>query len=107
MLPDLAFIAQPTRQQILRLIWESERSAGDIAEAVPVTFGAVSQHLGALRKAGLVRLRREGRMHWYAAEREAFGALGPALEEMWFGKLGELKRLAEAEQRRIDRAKTN
>lgn len=104
---DLAFISQPTRQQILRLIWRSERTAGDIAGALPVTFGAVSQHLGALREAGLVRLRREGRVHWYGANREAFGLLAPALEEMWFGKLGELKRLAELEQRRIDRARTN
>jgi DNA-binding transcriptional ArsR family regulator len=104
---DLAFISQPTRQQILRLVWRSERTAGDIAAALPVTFGAVSQHLGALRKAGLVRLRRQGRIHWYAAERDAFGLLAPALEQMWFGKLGELKRLAESEQRRIDRATHN
>ena len=107
MTPDIAFISQPTRRSILRLIWQTERTAGDIAESLPVTFGAVSQHLSALRKAGLVRLRRDGRVHWYVAEREAFGLFAPALEEMWFGKLGELKRLAEAEQGRIDRAKTN
>ncbi len=100
-------IAQPTRQQILRLVWRTERCAGEIAAAMPVTFGAVSQHLGKLHDEGLIKLRRQGRRRWYIADHEAFGSLAPALEELWFGKLGELKRLAELEQRRIDRAKHN
>ena len=107
MTPDLASISQPTRQQILRLVWREELCAGDIAAAMPVTFGAVSQHLGKLHELGLVRVRKQGRKRWYQADRSAFGVLGPALEEMWFGKLSELKRLAEHEQRRVDRAKSN
>jgi hypothetical protein len=31
------------------MIWDEERSAGDIASQLPVTFGTVSQHLGLLR----------------------------------------------------------
>lgn len=107
MTPDLAAISQPTRQQILRLVWYKELCAGDIAATLPVTFGAVSQHLGKLHDLGLVRVRKQGRKRWYQANQSAFGALAPALEEMWFGKLTELRRLAEQDQKRIDRTRTN
>jgi DNA-binding transcriptional ArsR family regulator len=98
----IAILAEPRRQEILRLVWDGERSAGDIAGRLPITFGAVSQHLRVLHEAGLVRLRKEGRQRWYIADREALGPLAGALEELWGHRLGELKRLAEAEQARID-----
>ncbi|MGH7541714.1 MAG: ArsR/SmtB family transcription factor, partial [Gemmatimonadota bacterium] len=41
----LEVVSQPTRQRILQLIWDRERSAGEIAERVPVSFSGVSQHL--------------------------------------------------------------
>ena len=50
----ITVIAAPRRREILRLIWDRELSAGDIAAALPVTFGAVSQHLSVLRAAGIV-----------------------------------------------------
>lgn len=98
----LAAIAEPRRVEILRLCWREERRAGDIAAALPVSFGAVSQHLSVLRAAGLVTVRRAGRERWYAADHAALGPLAAVLEQMWADKLGELKRLAEAEQRRLD-----
>lgn len=104
MQPSLAAIAEPRREQILKLVWLQERTAGDIAGHMPVTFGAVSQHLKVLLAAGLVAVRRDGKKRWYIANRDALGALAPALEQMWFGKLGELKRLAEAAQASIDAA---
>ncbi|HQQ78695.1 MAG TPA: helix-turn-helix domain-containing protein, partial [Thermoanaerobaculia bacterium] len=58
----LAALGTPRRREILRLVWEEERSAGAIHGALPdVTFGAVSQHLRVLRDAGLVACRVEGR----------------------------------------------
>jgi DNA-binding transcriptional ArsR family regulator len=39
---------------MLRLVWDQERPAGDIAARFDVTFGAVSQHLRVLEDAGLV-----------------------------------------------------
>lgn len=102
----LAAIAEPRREQIVRLVWQHERTAGDIASHFPVTFGAVSQHLKVLQAAGLVDVRIDGRKRWYIVRREAFGPLAAALEQMWFGKLGELKRLAEDEQARIDRERS-
>ena len=50
----LSAIASPRRREILRLVWKNERSAGDIARAMPdVTFGAVSLQLRALKQANL------------------------------------------------------
>jgi DNA-binding transcriptional ArsR family regulator len=91
----LTLIAEPRRREILRLVWDRERSAGEIAAHLPVTFGAVSQHLGVLREAGLVRVRPEGRRRLYRADRARLGRLAPALEEMWAASLDRLARAAE------------
>ena len=104
-MPGLALISEPRRQQILRLVWHRELAAGEIADALPVTFGAVSQHLAKLTDAGFLVRRKEGRTVFYRTDRAALGPLAAALEEMWFGKLAALKFLAEAEEESNPRAK--
>ncbi|MFG2330952.1 ArsR/SmtB family transcription factor [Streptomyces sp. NPDC048604] len=89
-------IAEPRRREILRLIWEDELSAGDIAARFEVTFGAVSQHLKVLRDTGLVTLRKDGTKRFYRADRQALGPLAEYLQAMWATKLDTLARLAEA-----------
>jgi DNA-binding transcriptional ArsR family regulator len=97
----LTAIASPRRREILRLLWEQERSAGEINAALPdVTFGAVSLQLRALAKAGLVSVRAEGRHRIYRVEREALGPVGKALEHMWADALWHLKVRAELEATR-------
>ena len=96
---SLAVIAEPRRQQILQLVWEEERAAGDIAANIDVTFGAVSQHLRVLREAGIVNMTKRGRHHYYRANREALGPLAQHLEAMWLDRLRLLKQLVEAEER--------
>jgi DNA-binding transcriptional ArsR family regulator len=92
-------IAEPRRREILRLVWDDELCAGDIAERFEVTFGAVSQHLKVLRDSGLVTLRQEGRKRYYRADREAMGPLAAYLQSMWAEKLDVLAELAEAAER--------
>jgi DNA-binding transcriptional ArsR family regulator len=94
--------SEPRRQQILRLVWDRERAAGDIAARVDVTFGAVSQHLRVLHDAGLVAVRRDGRRRLYRARREQIGPLRDVLEDLWRSGLGDLRELAEAEERSAD-----
>jgi Bacterial regulatory protein, arsR family. len=97
-------LASPRRREILRLVWDRERSAGDIHRALPdISFGAVSQHLGVLESAGLVARREEGRFHYYAARRKELGHLGKWLETMWDEALSDLKRHAESEEKRRGR----
>src|ERR1700693_1963905 len=94
-------LAAPRRREILRLVWDRERSAGDIHRALPeVSFGAVSQHLSVLECAGLVARRDEGRFHYYGARRGDPGHLGKWLETMWDDALASLKLHAEAEEKR-------
>jgi len=92
-------VAQPRRREILRLCWDRERTAGDIAGHFDVTFGAVSQHLAVLREAGLVAVRREGTRRWYLADRRALGPLGVYLESLWADVLDVLASLAEQAER--------
>jgi len=94
-------LGTPRRREILRLVWRGERSAGEVHRALgDVTFGAVSQHLRVLERAGAVGGRRDGRRRLYAARVEALGALGPWLETMWDDALYALKIRAELEEAR-------
>ena len=94
----LTVIAAPRRREILRLIWDRELSAGDIAAALPVTFGAVSQHLSVLRDSGIVEVRREGTYRYYRANRERIGPLAAVLEQYWSEALDRLAAEAEREE---------
>ena len=99
----LALIAEPRRREILRLVWRRERSAGEVAAAMPVTFGEVSQHLRLLREAGLVAVRKDGKRRLYIARPAALGPLAAVLETMWAEGLDRLKNLAEQEERQHER----
>lgn len=94
--PVLPALASPRRQEILRLVWDEERCAGDIHAAMPdITFGAVSLQLKALADAGLVVVRAEGRYRYYRARRDALGPVGQELERTWASALWRLKIHAE------------
>lgn len=86
----LQIIAEPRRRDILALVWDRELPAGDIASRFDVTFGAVSQHLGVLRKAGFVTVRRDGNRRLYRTDKAALGPLREVLESMWADTLENL-----------------
>jgi len=87
----LEAISSARRRQILRLVWEQELSAGDIAEQFDVSWPAISQNIAVLRKAGLVTERREANRRFYRADQQALGSLRPALQEMWAIDLDRLR----------------
>jgi len=64
-----AALADPVRRYVLGELTGGERPAGALAEGVPISRSAVSQHLAVLRNAGLVEHRRSGRQVWYRASR--------------------------------------
>ena len=90
-------VAEPRRREILRLVWDDELSAGDIADRFNVTFGAVSQHLGILREAGYVTVRRAGNHRYYRTDKDRLGPLRLALEAMWTQTLDDLASVIEAD----------
>ena len=93
----LQVVAEPRRREILRLVWDGELAAGDIAARFDVSFPAVSQHLAVLREAGFVSVRREGRTRLYRADRKSLGPLRPLLERMWGDSIDRLVSLVEEE----------
>ena len=97
----LSAIGSPRRREILRLLWDQERTAGAIHQAMPdVTFGAVSLQLRVLAAAGLVASRPDGQFRVYRVNREALGPIGAMLESMWADALWRLKLKAELRQTR-------
>ena len=62
----LAMLADGTRLRLVAQLVDGERDVTALTEAVGAARPAVSQHLGKLRLAGLVRVRRDGRRQVYA-----------------------------------------
>ena len=91
----IKIVAEPHRREILRLCWDGERAAGDLAAHFDITFGAISQHLKVLRDAGLVSVRRHGTRRFYRANRNELGPLAEYLESMWSDQLDRLAAMAE------------
>jgi DNA-binding transcriptional ArsR family regulator len=76
----LRAIANRRRRTILGLIWDRERTAGEIAALSALSKPATSQHLRVLRDAGLVRVRSAGNQRLYRANDERIAALRRELD---------------------------
>lgn len=92
-----AAIADPLRREILRRLHERPSDVERLAAHFPVSRPAVSKHLSALRKAGLVTCTTHGRANVYAASPEPLHHVEAWLEGFWDGRLAMLKRLAEGD----------
>jgi DNA-binding transcriptional ArsR family regulator len=79
----LKAIAEPRRQEILRLVWSQPRPAGEIASHFEVSRPAISKHLRVLREAGLVEERRVGTQRLYRARAEPLLEMRRFLESFW------------------------
>ena len=95
----LTALSNPRRREIVRLVWERERSAGYIAASFDVSWPAISQNLRILKEAGLITERRAGTSRLYKADRAALRPLESYLRRMWTRKVDRLRLLAEAEER--------
>ena len=95
----LRAISEPTRREILRLVWDGERTAGDIASHFDVTRAAVSQHIKVLREADLVTERRDGTRRMYRAKPERIEEVRAWLDDYWTTGLERLKGAAEWDER--------
>ncbi|MEO8687533.1 MAG: metalloregulator ArsR/SmtB family transcription factor [Solirubrobacteraceae bacterium] len=90
-------LAEPRRREVLALLADEERTAGDVAARFDVTRQAISQHLRILLAAGLIRERREGARRWYQARPEGLEEVRALVEAMWPDALSRLKTAAERE----------
>jgi DNA-binding transcriptional ArsR family regulator len=90
-------LADPTRRAIFeRLCREGEQTVGALTAQAGVSQPAVSKHLLALKQAGLVHDRHEGRQTHYSAR---IGALAPLIDwtsqmsGFWQSRLDDLEDL--------------
>lgn len=93
----LQVLAEPRRRRILELVRDDELAAGEIAARFEVTFGAISQHLGVLRDAGFVSVRKDGNRRLYSLDEKGLGPWRNLLETMWADTLEELARAVESD----------
>ena len=62
-------LADPARRRVIALLRESgELPVGVVAEAFAMTLNGVSKHVKVLERAGVVRRRIEGRVHWISVD---------------------------------------
>ena len=79
----MAALSDPTRRLVFERILAVPRPVMAIAEGLPVSRPAVSQHLKVLKEAGLINERRQGTRRLYVANPQALGELRAAIEAMW------------------------
>jgi len=104
----LKAVAEPRRREILRLVWNRELPATEIADRVgQISRSAISQHLAVLKGANLVVERRDGTRRLYRSNHEEMARLRSFLDEYWTIGLDRLREAAESEQRRRTRQGTH
>jgi DNA-binding transcriptional ArsR family regulator len=88
-------LAEPHRRQILDLLREAERPAGELVEHLSLSQPGVSKHLKVLREAGLVTVRADGKRRLYALRAEPLAEVDAWLAHyraFWPERLDDLER---------------
>lgn len=95
----LGALGDPTRRAIFELLVARPRAVGELAEELPVSRPAVSQHLKVLKEAGLVTDLAQGTRRLYRVDRRGVGALREYLDNLWDNALTAFAAEVEKEQR--------
>jgi len=91
----LQCLSDPTRRRVFERLRSGPLSVGVIAAGLPVSRPAVSQHLKALKEAGLVIDRSEGTRRVYYIDPDGLGELRRWIDEFWDDALKSFKREVE------------
>ena len=101
----LAFkaLADATRREVFERLAAGPKAVGELADELPVSRPAVSQHLKALKAAGLVSERRDGTRRVYQIDPNGLGEVRAWLDRFWDTALAafqaEVARTARQERR--------
>ena len=90
-------LADPTRMSVMEKLRDGPRSVGEIANDLPVSRPAVSQHLKVLKEAGLVNDRSVGTRRIYYIDPKGLGAMRAWLDQFWESALAAFAEAAELE----------
>jgi DNA-binding transcriptional ArsR family regulator len=88
-------LGDPTRRAIIACLAERPRAVGELAEVLPISRPAVSQHLRVLKDAGLVTDRTAGTRRVYRLNPAGVAALRDQLDAYWSRALDGLKDVTE------------
>lgn len=92
-----AALADPTRREIFERLAKKPLSVGEIADGMPVSRPAVSQHLKVLKDSGLVTMHNEGTRNVYAVDFKTIAAMRDYLDKFWNKALAAFKDAVEKE----------
>jgi DNA-binding transcriptional ArsR family regulator len=87
-------LGDPTRRAVFEAVAIGPHPVGKIAEGLPVSRPAVSQHLRVLKEAGLVRDRKDGNRRVYSVDPAGLAALRDYLERYWDSALEAFEKAA-------------
>ncbi|RBP65093.1 ArsR family transcriptional regulator [Brevibacterium sanguinis] len=94
-----AALGDPSRRAIFASLAERPRSVRELADDLPISRPAVSQHLKVLLEAKLVSVHSEGTRRIYRVDQEGLKPIRNDLDSFWASTLANFKRLAEEQSR--------
>jgi DNA-binding transcriptional ArsR family regulator len=90
-------LGDPTRRAIFERLAGGPKAVGEIANELPVSRPAVSQHLKVLKQAGLVTDRAEGTRRLYQLNPRGIQDLRAYFDQFWNQALASFKEVVEKE----------
>src|SRR5687768_17905849 len=100
-----AALSDPTRRQVFERLAAGPRAVGDLADGLPVSRPAVSQHLKVLKEAGLVTDRAEGTRRVYQIDPHGLGQVRAWFDRFWDTPLEAFAAEAERQEAEGDKTK--
>lgn len=91
-------LADPTRREILTSLRAGQQAVSDLAARFSMSAPAVSKHLRVLESAGLLRRRKQGRVHWISLDAEPLAEANEWIEHyrvFWEDNFDALERFLE------------
>jgi DNA-binding transcriptional ArsR family regulator len=94
-------LGDPTRRAIFERLIERPRAVTELANGLPISRPAVSQHLKVLKDAGLVVDRQAGKHRIYHVDQDGLGALRAELDLYWSKTLAAYKTAVEQQPEEV------
>ena len=93
-------LGDPTRRMIFEKLHERPLAVVEIANGMPISRPAVSQHLKVLREAKLITMYPKGTKNIFQVDREGVLAMRNYLDKFWSESLDAFKLTAEKEEKK-------
>ena len=96
-----ALIGDASRRAIIERLSQSPCSVAELADDMPISRPAVSQHLKMLREAGIVRDEPHGRQRIYSLNAARLQRYRRQLDQFWSDALGDLTAISDEQEREV------